>query len=153
MGVPILLALATLAQAPATPDFSGTWKLDPAKSKVAKKTTLDPETIVIKCAGASIEIASSSNGKQSLEMFIADGKEHVDLNVPGAGHWTSKAEWKKSVLITEFVGRVKGIDGGDFEILHNTTRWTLSPDGRSLAEKVSTSLGDVPDQIFAYDKQ
>lgn len=153
IGLAILLAASTLAQTPAPPNLSGTWKLNAAESKVSKKTTLDPETVVIKCAGASIEIATSSNGKQSLEMFIADGKEHVDLNVPRAGQWISKAEWKKSVLITEFVGRVKGIDGGAFEIMHNTNRWTLSPDGRSLAEKVSTSLGDIPHQIFVYDKQ
>jgi hypothetical protein len=152
VGLAILLVAPAFAQTPAPPDLSGTWKLNPAKSKVSKKTTLDPETVVIKCAGASVEIATSSKGTQTLEMFIADGKEHVDLNVPRAGQWTSKAEWKKSVLITEIVARVKGIDGGDFEIMHNTNRWTLSPDGRSLAEKVSTSLSDVPDQIFVYDK-
>ncbi len=32
-------------------------------------------------------------------------------------------------------------------------RWTLSPDGRSLAKKFPGGLGDIPRQIFVYDKQ
>jgi hypothetical protein len=153
IGLAISLGVPAFAQTPAAPDLSGTWKLNVQKSKLAKHVTIGSETLVIKCAGNSIHVASTLDGKESTEMYVVDGKEHVDLNVPGAGQWYSKAQWKKSVLITEGFGRVKGIDGGDFEILHNTDHWTLSPDGRSLAEKVSMSLGDVPDQTFVYDKQ
>jgi hypothetical protein len=149
----LLLTASAVAQGSATPDLSGTWKLNLQESKIAKHSTIGTETLVIKCAGNSIHVSSTSDGKESTEMYVVDGKEHVDLNVPGAGQWYSKAQWKKSMLVTEFVGRVKGIDGGDFEILHNTERWTLSPDGRSVAKKVSTTIGDTPDQIFVYDKQ
>jgi hypothetical protein len=149
----IALGAPGFAQESSTPDLSGTWRLNLEKSKIAKHSPIGSETLVIKCAGNSIHVASTLDGKESTEMYVVDGKEHVDLSVPGAGQWHSKAQWKKSVLITEFVGRVKGIDGGDFEILHNTHRWTLSPGGRSLAERVSTSVDVVPDQLFVYDMQ
>jgi membrane-bound inhibitor of C-type lysozyme len=147
IGSAILFAASTIAQAPATPDLSGTWKLNPAKSKVAKKTTLDPETLVINCAGASIEIAISSNGKQSLAMFIADGKEHLVKDVPGSGQIYNRAEWKKSVLVTALGARVNSPGLGD-TIAEHEQRWSLSPEGRVLAREF-----DNPKQTFVYDKQ
>ena len=142
------LALPLLAQNSATPDLSGTWVFNPAKSKLAKKVKIDSETLVIKCAGNSIHIATASNGKEETEMYVVDGKEHVDLNVPGGGQLYSKAQWKKSVLTTETAARVKGIDGGDFDTIHEKERWTVSADGHSLIREL-----EDPKQLFVYDKQ
>lgn len=144
----LAVAFAAQAQNPAPPDLSGTWVFNAAKSKLSKHATIRKETLVIKCAGNSIHIATASDGKESTEMYVVDGKEHVDLNVQGGGQWYSKAQWKKSVLITEFAGRVKGIDGGDFEIMHVKVRWIVSPDGRVLTREF-----DDPSQLFVYDKQ
>jgi hypothetical protein len=144
----LAVAFSALAQTAPTPDLSGTWVFNPTKSKLSKHTSTGSETIVIKCAGDSIHIATASDGKQSTEMYVVDGKEHVQINVQGGGQWYSKAQWKKSVLITEFAGRVKGIDGGDFEIMHVKVRWILSADGRVLTRQF-----EDPSQLLVYDKQ
>jgi hypothetical protein len=142
-----VLSTATVAQSEATPDLSGTWILNPAKSKVSKKVAPDPEMLVIKCAGASIAIATSSSGKQSLEMFIVDGKEHIKDLGAGARNYT-KAEWKKSVLSTEFAGRVVGYAMGNFDVFTVKQRWSLSSDGLTL-----TSETEAPKEIYVYDKK
>jgi hypothetical protein len=144
----LVLAIAAPGQDSAAPDLSGTWTFNAAKSKVSKKIGLASGMLVIKCAGASIEFASSSNGEQFLELYVVDGKEHVDLNAGGAGQWYSKARWNKTTLVTEAGERVKGLDRGDFEIIHYTTRWSLSPDGRILTREI-----EYPKQVLVYDKQ
>jgi hypothetical protein len=78
--------------------------LNPTKSKVPKRVALDPETLVIKCPGNSIEIATSPGGKQLLVMFVVGGKEHTKDTGSG-GQIYSKAQWKKAVLFTETGGR------------------------------------------------
>jgi hypothetical protein len=50
--------LATISAPLPCTTFPGKWVLSAANSKVPKKSTLDPETAVIKCAGASVEIAT-----------------------------------------------------------------------------------------------
>lgn len=141
------LAFAALAQSTATPDLSGTWVLNAGKSKVSKKVVLDPETLVIKCAGDSLEIATSSRGKQSLEMFVMDGKEHAKDTGSG-GQIYSKAQWKKSVLFTEVGGRVTSQGIGSYDFLTDKQHWSLSADGRSLTREF-----EDPKQTFVYDKQ
>jgi len=144
----IVLASPLVSQTAAPPDLSGTWVFNAAKSKLAKTVVLQSETLVIKCAGNSIHVAIAWDGKESTEMYVVDGKEHTDLNVQGGGQLYSKAQWKKSTLITETGGRVRGIDGGDFEIMHDKVQWTLSADGRTLTREF-----DDPKQTFVYDKQ
>jgi len=151
----ILLAAASLAvvspsllaQDATTPDLSGTWVLNPSKSKIAKKVALDPETLVFKCAGNSIEIATFSGGKQSLEMFVADGKEHTKDTGSG-GQIYSKAQWKKAVLFTETGGRVTGNGIGTFDFLADKQRWSVSPDGLVLTREL-----EDPKETLAYDKR
>ena len=122
--------------------------MNPQKSKFAKRASTGPETLIIQCAGNSIHIAFASDAKEPTEMYVVDGKEHVVLHVPGGGAWVSKAKWKKSVLITEIVARVRGIDGGDDEIMDFTVRWTISADGRLLTRNF-----EDPAQLLVYDKQ
>jgi hypothetical protein len=141
------LTAPSLAQNPATPDISGTWVLNAAKSKFAKKVVREPETLVIKCAGISIEMAFSLGGKQSLEMFVVDGTEHTQDTGSG-GQLYSKAQWKKSVLFTETGARVTGHDIGTYDFLTVKERWVLSADGRVLTREF-----EDPKQIFVSDKQ
>jgi len=145
--VALAVAFAALAQNSAPPDLSGTWVLNLAKSKVPKHATIGSETLVIKCAGDSIEIASSSGGKQSLEMFVADGKERTKDTGSG-GQIYSKAQWKKSVLFTEIGGRVTTAGIGEYDFLTDKQRWSVSPDSHVLTREF-----DDPKQIFVYDKQ
>jgi hypothetical protein len=142
-----VVSFGALAQDATTPDLSGTWVLNPAKSKVPKKVALDPETLVIKYAGNGIEIATSSGGKQSLVMFVVDGKEHTKDTGSG-GQLYSKAQWKKAVLFTEMGGRVTGNGIGAFDFLTDKQRWSVSPDGLVLTREL-----EDPKETLVYDRR
>jgi hypothetical protein len=140
------ISFGLLAQDTAPPDLSGKWVLNPAKSKVPKNVGIDPETLVIKCAGNSIEVTTSSGGRQSLQTFVADGKEHPKRIGNGALLY-SKAQWKKSVLFTETGNRFTGI-GGTHDFLTDKQRWSLSPDGLALTRELQD-----PRETLVYDKK
>lgn len=147
MATVFTVASLAVAQQPTTPDLSGTWVLNPAKSKVPKKVSLDPETLVIKCAGNSIAIAISFGGKQELDTFVADGKDHAQ-DVGSGGQVYSKAQWKKSVLFTEMGGRVTGHGIGSYDFLTDKQRWSVSPDGLVLTREM-----EDPKEILVYNKR
>ena len=143
----VMASLAATPQEEAKPDLTGTWVLNPAKSKVPKKVALDPETVVIKYDGASITIAFSFSGKQQLDTFVTDGKEHAQ-NVGSGGQLYSKAQWKKSVLFTQTGGRVTAAGIGTADILTDKQRWSISPDGLVLTREL-----EDPKEILVYDKR
>ena len=152
----LLLAVAAQAQSePPHPDLSGTWVFNSAKSKLAKHADSIAETLVISVSGGTIQFHYSGNGKDNTEEFIVDSKEHVVAQFKG-GQDVQKAGWKKGTLVIEVIGRVHGPDPnsmGDDEVFHGTERWTLSPDGRSLTNKSSGGLGDMPGATLVYDKR
>ena len=143
----VALALPLLAQNLSPPDLSGTWVLSLTKSKPAKKAVIHAETIVIKCAGSSIHFAFSSDGKESDEMYVTDGKDHAQKVTPG-GELYSRAEWKRSVLITKTGARLTMPAADGYEIISDNQHWSLSADGRSLLREL-----EDPKQTFVYDKQ
>lgn len=143
----VLLALGALAQRAPTPDLSGSWVLNTAKSKVSRKVAPDPETLIIKCAGSSIQIAIYSGGKQELDTFVTDGKEHA-TDTGSGGQLFSKAQWKKSVLLTEIGGRVTAANIGSYDFLTDKQRWSVSPDGLVLTREL-----EDPKEILIYDKR
>lgn len=136
------LTSAAPAQTAATPDLSGTWKLNLAKSKHDKHETLTSETLVITSADSSLEFRNTINGKDYPHRYITDGKERPIAEVLGRQVspyliTTMKAQWQKSVLVIEQSG-----------ILHLTFLWSLSPDGKSLTMEVPTRK-----LSYVYDKQ
>jgi hypothetical protein len=151
--ITITLALAVtfsaLAQNPVTPDLSGTWVFNRARSKLSKHVTIGSETIVITCPNSTIQFHFTTDGKESTESYSPDGKDHIVKEFPG-GQLFSKAQWKKSVLVTEFGSRLvmpnSPADG--YEPIENRDRWALSSDGRVL-----TREADDPKQVFVYDKK
>jgi hypothetical protein len=145
----LAVAFSALAQNPATPDLSGTWVLNTVKSKISKHVTIGAETIVVTCTNSTIQFDITSDGKESIEIYFPDGKEHVVKELQGSQLF-SRAQWKKSMLITESGGRIampnSPVDG--YEPIHEKERWTLTSDGSSLIRE----LGN-PKQVFVYDKQ
>jgi hypothetical protein len=144
IAITLLLSMIfpTLSQN-ARSDFSGTWVLNLAKSKLEPHSFVVSSTMVIKCLGTTVEIDDTTNGKkQSPWIYTTDGKEHFFQEVPG-GDELAKATWEKSVLVTRLIGR-KARPPFDF-----TDRWTLSSDGRTLTQQ---STGRVK-QTFVYDRQ
>jgi hypothetical protein len=150
----VILTAPANAQNTATPDISGTWKLNPAKGTLAPHLGWRAETYVIRCAGSVIRIVGISvnpDGNRSTQAvrFVADGKEHpITTNREGA---SAVSHWSKASLVTEMTFRrtvpLTLEPTGILEV-HITERWTLSSDGREL-----TTDFDKSDQIFIYDKQ
>jgi len=150
VAVAIVLAAPLLAQKPANPDISGKWKLNLAKSKLEKGRNVQSETLFISSTGPKIEMTFTINGTETKFEYVADGKERVVLE-KGYLVQFRKAYWKKSVFVTESIGRMnepgKAIDGT--EIFRIKDRWTLSPDSRVLTD-VSEGLEGT---LSVYDKE
>jgi hypothetical protein len=154
------LALPLLAQNSATPDLSGTWNLDRQKSGLPKNQSA-ANTIVISCTGPNVAMHWTNEGREASREYIADGKSRVVDSGSPAGT-EIKAYWKKSVLIIEELPRRPGValnDGpeppyGQPKMLvapvAQTTRWTLSKDGRTLKRQIYF-FGET--QVLVYDKQ
>ena len=145
------LASPAFAQSAATPDLSGTWKLNPAKSKGDKHETITSGTLVIISisADSSLEFRYTIDGKDYTHRYITDGNERPIAEVLGRQrspylYTMVKAQWQKSVLVIEQSGRT----GDESEILHLTIRWSLQPDGKSLTMEVPTRK-----LSYVYDKQ
>jgi len=145
------LAGTAPAQTATTPDFSGTWKLNLAKSKLDKHNTIASETITITSKDATIEFHYTTDGKERTETYTADGKERATAEVKG-GENVAKATWKKSALVIEEIGRLKmpGSSANGVETFRTTDRWTLAAEGHTLKQD---SEGFDTHQVFVYDKQ
>jgi hypothetical protein len=146
----IACAGLALAQTAATPDLSGTWKLNLAKSKLDKHNTITSETLVITSADSCLEFRYEIDGKDYNHRYITDGKERPIAEVLGrqeSPHVNTmvKAQWQKSVLVIEQIVRA----GNESEVLHLITHWMLSSDGRTLTMNPDSG-GKVS---YVYDKQ
>ena len=109
-------------------DLSGSWVLNLAKSKLGKHTTIGPETIVITCPNSTIQFHTTMDGKESTVIYIPDGKEHIVKQISDSQIFL-KAQWKKSVLVTESGGYIVGGPAIGVEPINIKSRWTLSADG------------------------
>ena len=144
-------ASTAFAQTAATPDFSGTWKLNLAKSKLDKHNTISSETVTITSKDATIEFHYATDGKEHTHTYIADGKERRIAEVQG-GYVVQKAAWKNNALVIEQSGRSDPSPGfGGTELWLTGERWTLSSDGHTL--KLDSKGFDSQRRTFVYDKQ
>lgn len=138
-----LCALAATAQT--KPDFSGTWKMDRAKSKFERG---GPDAITIKIeqkdGGISEVLTLGGNGgERSVEAkYSADGKE-TDVAM---GDQTVKGsiKWEGEALIIAWKG-----DDRSF-----TRKCKLSADGKTLTlEVVNSGGGGTATDTVVLDKQ
>jgi len=129
----------------ATPDLSGTWKLNLAKSTLPKNSPAQPYTLTITTEGSKIQFRYSADPKDKVVTYIAvaDGKDHSEFE--GTPNARVKAKWKKSVLV---IDTVIGLSNG-FEIMHVTRRWSLSSDAHTLTEESDAKTKE----LHVYDKQ
>ena len=138
-----LCALSAAAQA--KPDFSGTWKMNPAKSKFERG---GPDGITIKFEqkdGAISEVMTLNNGgnERNVEAkYSADGKE---TDVP-MGPETAKGsiKWEGEMLVIAW-------KNGDRSF---TRKCKLSADGKTMTLEVvqAGDNGSVTDSVV-FDKQ
>jgi hypothetical protein len=141
----IACAGLAFAQTATTPDLSGTWKLNFAKSNVTRKDAFRPETITISTNGDTIQFHYGGEPKDRLHTYIADGKERP------LGTWTEtdnygtvRVAWEKSVLVIDRTDHWPTRDP-----VHSSERWRLSSDGRTLTMNPDSG-GKVS---YVYDKQ
>lgn len=111
-----------------TPNFSGTWKSDTARSESAHQTTpIGPITLIISQTPAEISIETRTNVKDRASIanekliYKLDGSE---TTMPGNSGISivCKAHWEGADLITE---TVRNLGGSTV-----TTHWILTMDAR-----------------------
>jgi hypothetical protein len=147
---PILLIAASFGLA-ATPDFTGSWKLNsgkssfgdfPAPSSMTQKVThADPKmTVELKMVGDMGEIALNAT-------YSTDGKETTNTGFGGAEN-KSVAKWDGEILLIDTKGTF-----GDTAFTMND-KWTLGPDGKTMTiqRHFASSMGEL-NQKIVLDKQ
>src|SRR6476620_2317862 len=78
------------------PDFSGTWKMDPARSEsAAQKDPIGPVTIVIAQTRNELRMETTRTDGSSVVTYKLDGSE---VQIPGG---TAKTHWDGAKLVTE----------------------------------------------------
>ncbi len=142
---------AACAAFAATPDLSGTWKLNssksdfgqfPAPSSLTQKIShAEPKlTIELKMASDMGEFNVTSN-------YTTDGKESTNQGF-GGSEAKSTAKWDGEALLIE----TKGAFGDNAYTMKD--KWMLSDGGKVLTiqRRFSSAMGDV-DQKIVLDKQ
>jgi hypothetical protein len=144
-----LLSAAAVAQSEATPDLSGEWTLNPAKSKIAKHSTPRDPVIGIVCRPDYIMLIEKVDGKNTTTTIDIGGKITPIAHVRG-GEIVGKAYWKKSTLVIEIFGTQSGAgsnpatssprmpesSGPDPTTSeHTIQRLSLSADGKTLTRE------------------
>jgi len=144
----MLLLCAAIALA--TPNFSGEWKMNSAKSDFGQWPP--PSSIVQKITHEepSIKVVSTWSGDQgdmTLDLaYTTDGKECK--NSSPMGESTSTLKWDGDALVIETKADFQGNEATI------TSRWTLSEDGKTMTDKAhfGKSMGEG-DMTIVYDKQ
>jgi hypothetical protein len=132
------------------PDFSGTWKLNVAKSDFGPLPVPESRTDVITHKEPSLSnsiTAQGAQGKQEYTVnYTTDGKEAQNKVGPRDMKSTLKWVGNSLVITSKFVFN-------DADVTTEAT-WTLSPDGKTLTVNghFSSSMGDA-DQKLVFEKQ
>lgn len=130
-----LCAAATLTAA--TPDYSGVWKINLAKSDFAQMGPPDAWTRTIKHAGTALELESAQDrdgnvARWSVKFEIGGADTKFQM---GGGEATGSLKWDGGVLVL-----TTKRDGPQGEVVQNE-RWELSPDGKVMTVKGKLSGG------------
>jgi hypothetical protein len=145
-------AAAASASAGAQPDFSGTWKLNIAKSDFGAGQPPASQVDTIEVHGIAMKVTSDQKGgfmgdMTMVDSFTTDGKESAWAGMGGA-QVKGTAHWEGSTLV---VDAKTDFQGSDVTIKDT---YKLSDDGKTLylTTHAGTSMGDF-DSKMAFDKQ
>jgi len=140
----LALGLSVSAMA-AKADFSGTWKLDAAKS-----TGLPPgmeQTMTVKQTGDEIKFETVVKGGPQGEQIVADaytldGKEHdfKPANAPESAKGKRTAKWNQDTSGIDVAEKLEiiGAPDGSTVTIEATRKWTLSADGKTLTIEIKS---------------
>jgi len=138
----ILTTILLLAAIPllAAPNFSGTWKLNTAKSDFGQMPAPDSMTRTIKHDEPTLKIHTKQSGQMGeMEMdstYTTDGKE--SSNQMMGNEVKSTAKWDGDTLVIDSKGKF-----GDNDFTMNQ-KWVLAADGKTMTvtQKFSSSMGE-----------
>jgi len=133
-----------LAQAP---DFSGTWKLDTARSRITAAAGLAgligagaPDTLhVTRPANGTLVIESQINESQA-RIYTPGSKSSTLVFVGTAGSITMTSRWEGRALVSE--GSRESVSGSSNIVTQVKEVLAFSADGRTLEIEVTTSGAD-----------
>lgn len=153
------VALASASFAQSKPDFSGTWKLNAAKSDFGPVPGPNAQTDVIEQSGQTLKIKVSAEGDQGkmqyTELLTTDGREvAIPADAPGAHPapevtlQTIAASWDGSTLNVS-----QKLTYGN-EPVTGISHYTLSPDGKVLTIASDYQSGEGgASRTFVFEKQ
>ena len=145
----IALPLITVA-AQQKPDFSGTWKLNVAKSDFGALPGPQSRTDVIThkdpSLSDSVTVESEEGKQQYTANYTTDGKEAT--NKIGTRDVKTAVKWSGSSLALSSKFTYEGAD------VAGESTWSLSADGKVLTISIhyASSIGET-DQKLVYEKQ
>lgn len=134
----------------AKPNFSGTWKLNAAKSNYGQLPTPEKLVRTITHEDPALKISTTQTtqqGEVTSELnYTTDGKSVT--NKTPRGEVTGAAKWDGDVLTITSKRELQGMEINQHE------QWTLSADGKVLTvnNKVGTPQGEFEIKIV-LDKQ
>jgi hypothetical protein len=150
LAITFLIALPLVSAFAQKPDFSGTWKLNVAKTDfgVLPGPTSRTDVITHKDPSLSDSVtAEGAQGKQEYTVsYTTDGKEAVNKIGPREIKSTLKWAGSNLVISSKFLYN-------DAEVTSEAT-WALSPDGKTMTVNAhfTSTMGEA-DQKFVYEKQ
>ncbi len=134
----LLVALPGAAQD--KPNFSGTWKLNAAKSDYGPIPAPEKLQRTIKHSDPDLNISTTQTGQQGESttelVYTTDGKPVT--NKTPRGEVTGNAKWDGNVLVIASKREMQGAE------ITTNERWTLSEDGKMLTIviKINAPQGD-----------
>lgn len=132
------------------PNFTGVWKLNPAKSDFGPIPGPDSETDTIEHNDPNLRLSVVRQGAQGTQQFALnlalDGKEQT--NKLGDQEVKTTAQWEGPALIV-----LTKLMFQDNEVLIKSA-YTLAPDGKTVnvAAHLSSAMGEA-DQKLVFEKQ
>jgi len=144
----LMIAVCLLAWSQTRPDFSGTWKMNVAKSDFGALPAPEGGSLKIEHKDPSLKLISTTTGASGERTFeislTTDGAECT--NFVGNIEIKSVAKWDAETLLVEHKAA-----GGEVVV---KDKWTLSPDGKvlTLVRQWSGSQGETT-QTLVHEKQ
>src|SRR4051794_34418095 len=97
----LVLSIASLGNAGAAPDFSGTWEMDATRSESAHSSAeSELVTLVIKQSAAELSIETRRGGQSETIVYKLDGSE-TEKPAEDNGPFQWRARWDGPKLVTE----------------------------------------------------
>lgn len=148
----LCLALAASAQTAAKPNFTGVWKMDPAKSDFGGISAPASAQYLIRQTGATVMLQYTQDGHTSRVDITPDGNERVTETAPDAETWT-RAYWSDKVLVLD--SRSKPLASSNRPVIQWTSRWALAPDRKVLTiqRRITVPGSDAVEQNVVFNRE